>query len=30
VGESLSILTGLSLTFLIIGISVFQVRDIKS
>jgi ABC-2 type transport system permease protein len=30
VGESLSILTGLSLTFLIIGICVFQVRDIKS
>jgi len=30
VGESLSILTGLSLTFLIIGISVFQVKDIKS
>jgi ABC-2 type transport system permease protein len=29
-GESLSILTGLSLTFFIIGISVFQVRDIKS
>jgi ABC-2 type transport system permease protein len=30
VGESLSILTGLSLTFLIIGICVFQVKDIKS
>jgi len=30
VGESMSILIGLSLTFLIIGISVFQVRDIKS
>jgi ABC-2 type transport system permease protein len=30
VGESLSILTAFSLTFLIIGIAVFQVRDIKS
>jgi len=30
VGESLSILFGLSLTFLITGITVFQVRDIKS
>ena len=29
-GESLGILFGASLTFLIVGISVFQVRDIKS
>ena len=29
-GESLSVLAGLSLTFLIIGVSVFQMRDIKS
>ena len=30
VGESVGILFGASLTFLIVGISVFQVRDIKS
>ena len=30
VGESIGILFGFSLTFLIVGISVFQVRDIKS
>ena len=30
IGESLGILFGFSLTFLIIGIAVFQVRDIKS
>jgi ABC-2 type transport system permease protein len=30
VGESLSILTGFNLTFLIIGCTVFQLRDIKS
>jgi ABC-2 type transport system permease protein len=30
VGESLGILFGLSLTFLIIGVSAFQLRDIKS
>jgi ABC-2 type transport system permease protein len=30
VGQSVSLLAGLSLTFLILGISIFQVRDIKS
>jgi hypothetical protein len=30
VGESFSILVGFNLTFLIIGCTVFQVRDIKS
>jgi hypothetical protein len=29
-GESLSILAAFSLTFLIIGLAVFQMRDIKS
>jgi ABC-2 type transport system permease protein len=30
IGQSVSLLAGLSLTFLIIGASIFQVRDIKS
>ena len=30
IGESLSILLGFNLTFLVIGLTVFQVRDIKS
>jgi len=30
IGESLSILLGFNLTFLVIGATAFQVRDIKS
>jgi len=30
IGQAVSLLAGLSLTFLIVGISIFQVRDIKS
>jgi len=30
IGQAVSLLAGLSVTFLILGISIFQVRDIKS